>query len=340
VSPFFTGSGARARHPARRDGSRRTAVVSAQAALSFVSTCLPEHAEPKPHKEEELVALMPDGQKKVVVSIYCRRLGARRACVVSRREVLIIRGESNVALGKHRASDEEERPGLNLLGPLGAERKKANGDALPELTVEHDLCVARSFFQKKQYSTPRTPAPDQWLVSKPDLKRVGDVGTRPCGSRNCSDYTPLWVRLDVHRRSLQRFNRGGRGEQPARGPSAGPARLARHDTKYVTRSKYVNGVREAISEHRSPSPFPSTCPPPPPLPSPTPARSLETTNIFAPFSAMDEAPAAQRPSASVRRRERRRRLVTFYPPATAPAPAADLAPPPGALPADDPFRLT
>jgi hypothetical protein len=157
-------------------------------------------------------------------------------------------------------------------------RHTDNGNALLELIVEHDLCVAQSFFQK-QYATWFHPSTrlgyqhDPWLVSKPDLKRVGDAGRRPNAAVE-SDHTPVWVRLDVPRRSLQRFNSRGTGELPVRAPSAGPARLARHDTSALhdpaTRAKYVNDVREAIREHPSPLPSPSTFSPPPPPPTITP----------------------------------------------------------------------
>jgi hypothetical protein len=83
-----------------------------------------------------------------------------------------------------------------------------------------------------------------------------------------SDHRPVWLRLDVPRRSLQRFNRGRRGELPARAPSAGPARPVTHVTSAlrdpVTRAKYVSHLREAIRDHPSPLPSPSTFSPPPP----------------------------------------------------------------------------
>jgi exonuclease III len=213
-----------------------------------------------------------------------------RACVESRRshEMLVIGGDFNAALGKRRAGQEEEP---HVLGPWGAERRNAERDALLELIVEHDLCVAQSFFQKKEYFTWYHPGSrlgyqhDLWLVSKPDFKRVGDAGRRPSAAVD-SDHTPVWVRLDMQRRSLQRFNRGGGG---ARGPSTRPAQQ-RHDTSALCnpeiRSNFINGVREAIDQ--SSPPLPPTSPPPTSLPTHTPLQDL-TANRFATFSAMSEA---------------------------------------------------
>jgi hypothetical protein len=68
------------------------------------------------------------------------------------------------------------------------------------------------------------------------------LGGRVQQSRATTHPYGLWVRLDVPRRSLQRFNREGRGKLPARAPSVGLARPARHDTSALrdpaTRAKF------------------------------------------------------------------------------------------------------
>jgi hypothetical protein len=221
------------------------------------------------------------------------------ACIVSRlsHEVLMIEGDFNAALGKCRADEHEQRLRRSVLGPWNVERQNAEGNALLELIVEHDLCVAQ-FFQKKQYATWFHPGTrlgyqhDLLLVSKPDLKRVGDAGRRPIAAVE-SNHTPLWVRRDVPRRSLQRFNSGGTtGELPAREPSAGPARPAKHDTSALrdpaTRAKYVNDVREAIREHPSHLLSLPTIGPPASPPTITPLPD-QTSNRFATLANMDEA---------------------------------------------------
>jgi exonuclease III len=78
---------------------------------------------------------------------FLEQLGA---CIASRRshEVRMIGGDFNAALGKRRAGEEEQRLRCSALGPWGVERQNAEGDALLELIVEHDLCVAQSFFQR------------------------------------------------------------------------------------------------------------------------------------------------------------------------------------------------
>jgi exonuclease III len=76
-------------------------------------------------------------------------------CIASRRshEVLMIGGDFNAALGKRRVDEQEQRLRRSVLGPRGVQQQNAEGNALLELIVEHDLCVAQSLFQKKQYAT-------------------------------------------------------------------------------------------------------------------------------------------------------------------------------------------
>jgi hypothetical protein len=75
-----------------------------------------------------------------------------RACIASRRshEVLMMGGDFSAALGKRRAGEEEQLLRRSALGPWGVERQDAEGNALLELIVEHDLCVAHSVFLPKE----------------------------------------------------------------------------------------------------------------------------------------------------------------------------------------------
>jgi exonuclease III len=200
------------------------------------------------------------------------------ACVESRRdhEMVLVGGDFNASIGVRTAALGEERHShCNILGPHGIARRSESGVALLDLMTEHRLCAVMSFFQKKRYLTWALPGTDvgyqidHWLVSKADYKRISDAARRPCTALQ-SDHTPIWVKIYLHKRTMQPFARR----------ELSTARLVRHDTTQLqneqTKHKFIKDV---IMAHRELLSLPPLPPSPPPTSNSAPSLPGATSNL-------------------------------------------------------------